>query len=68
MTIKQLILELCSILLYAIKFKMNFQELVKGCIKNDRLCQKELYNQFYSYGLKTVMAYGNSIEDSRDSQ
>ena len=45
---------------------MNFQELVKGCIKNDRLCQKELYNQFYSYGLKTVMAYGNSIEDSRE--
>ena len=45
---------------------MNFHELINGCIKNDRICQKELYNQFYSYGLKTVMAYGNSFEVSRE--
>ncbi len=45
---------------------MDFKNLIRGCINGDRTCQKLLYDEYYSYGLKIVLAYSNSIEDARE--
>ena len=45
---------------------MILHELINGCIKGDSICQRELYDQYYSYSLKTIRAYGNNFEDSRE--
>lgn len=36
---------------------------IKGCRKMDPVSQKELYTQFYSYGMSIASRYGRSLED-----
>ena len=44
----------------------NVDELVTGCLKNDRISQKKLYDE-YSPALFTVCRrYSNSVEDAED--
>ena len=41
-------------------------ELIKGCIKDDALCQKSLFNRYASTLLGVCMRYARSKEDAED--
>ncbi len=45
---------------------MNETEIIKGCIKNDRACQKVLYDYFFSEMLGVCLRYSNNEEVAMD--
>jgi RNA polymerase sigma factor (sigma-70 family) len=42
----------------------ELNSLINGCILNDRKCQKQIYNSFYSYGMAICDRYTKRKEDS----
>ena len=38
--------------------------LLKGCLKNDRKCQRSLYEHFYSYGMSISLRYSDNREEA----
>jgi RNA polymerase sigma-70 factor (ECF subfamily) len=45
---------------------MNEHEIIKGCLKNDRACQKALYEQHYSKMLGVCLRYAKDKEEAKD--
>lgn len=45
---------------------MNENEIIKGCLKNDRASQKALYEQYYSKMLGVCLRYAKEKEDAKD--
>jgi len=42
------------------------QQLLEGCIRQDRKCQKRLYEQYYGRMMAVCMRYTNNYEEARD--
>jgi RNA polymerase sigma-70 factor (ECF subfamily) len=42
----------------------DISSILRNCKKNNRLAQKELYRQFYSYSMSICMRYARSEEDA----
>jgi len=47
------------------KFETD-RELIEGCLKNNRACQKSIYDRFSSKMLGVCMRYTNSREEAED--
>jgi RNA polymerase sigma-70 factor (ECF subfamily) len=45
---------------------MEEQEIIKGCLKNDRKCQKALYEKFYGKMMGACMRYAKNRDDAKD--
>jgi RNA polymerase sigma-70 factor (ECF subfamily) len=45
---------------------MNENEIIKGCLKNDRASQKALYEQYYSKMLGVCQRYAKDKDDAKD--
>ena len=45
---------------------MDENEIVKGCLRNDRVCQKALYDNYFSPMLGVCSRYSNSEEQAND--
>jgi RNA polymerase sigma factor (sigma-70 family) len=45
---------------------MNETDIIKGCLKNDRTCQKALYEQFYSKMLGVCLRYSKTKDEAKD--
>ena len=39
-------------------------QILKGCLKNDRVSQKELYQHFYAYGMSIGLRYSRDEEEA----
>lgn len=46
---------------------MNEIDIIKGCLKNDRACQKLLYEQFYGKMLGVCLRYSKNSDDAKDT-
>lgn len=46
--------------------KETDRELIEGCLRNDRTCQKTIYDRFASKMLGVCMRYTNSREEAED--
>lgn len=44
----------------------NLKPLIKGCIKQDRASQKDLYKALYSYALGICMRYSDTKEEAQE--
>lgn len=44
----------------------KLKEILKGCQKNDRLAQKQLYKAFYRHGLSVCLRYVSNMEDAQE--
>ena len=44
----------------------HIQFLIAGCLKGNRLQQRELYEQFYGYGLKIALRYAQNREEATE--
>lgn len=44
----------------------NVDELVTGCLNNDRICQKKLYDEYSPALFAVCRRYSNSVEDAED--
>ncbi|MCC8407390.1 RNA polymerase sigma factor [Mucilaginibacter sp. UR6-1] len=42
----------------------NLQELIEGCVKQNRQCQKELYKLYYSYAMAICLRYANDRDEA----
>jgi len=40
--------------------------LIKGCLKNDRKCQRELYKYFYGYGMSISQRYATDRDEAAE--
>ncbi|MEW6468827.1 MAG: RNA polymerase sigma factor [Bacteroidota bacterium] len=45
---------------------MDEQEIIKGCLRNDRNCQKKLYERFYSKMLVVCLRYAKNRDEAKD--
>lgn len=45
---------------------MDEQEIIKGCLRNDRNCQKALYEKYYSRMLVVCMRYAKNRDEAKD--
>jgi RNA polymerase sigma-70 factor (ECF subfamily) len=45
---------------------MNENEIIKGCLKNDRASQKALYEQYYSKMLGVCLRYAKDRDNAKD--
>ena len=45
---------------------MNENEIIKGCLKNDRASQKALYEGFYGKMLGICTRYAKDRDDAKD--
>jgi RNA polymerase sigma-70 factor, ECF subfamily len=45
---------------------MNEHDIIKGCLKNDRACQKALYEQHYSKMLGVCLRYAKDKDEAKD--
>lgn len=45
---------------------MTETDIIKGCLKNDRACQKALYEQFYSKMLGVCLRYCRDRDEAKD--
>ena len=45
---------------------MELNQIITGCQKNDRSCQKQLYDLYYAYGMKVASMYSNNFEDASE--
>ena len=46
--------------------KYNEQEVVQGCIRKDRTCQKLMYERYYGSMMAVCMRYASNREEARD--
>jgi RNA polymerase sigma-70 factor (ECF subfamily) len=46
--------------------KQELQDLISGCLKNDRRCQQKIYEQFYGKMLGVCMRYANDLDSGKD--
>jgi RNA polymerase sigma-70 factor (ECF subfamily) len=46
---------------------MNEIDIIKGCLKNDRACQKLLYENFYGKMLGVCLRYSKNRDDAKDT-
>lgn len=46
-----------------VSFRVTEKELINGCIKNDRLCQSELYKRYFSMMTSVAMRYCRSEDE-----
>jgi len=44
----------------------ELHQLIRGCIKQDRKCQKMLYKEFYSFSMGICVRYTNNRDDAAD--
>lgn len=44
----------------------RFADLMNGCRRYDRTCQKEVYELFYRYALSVALRYTSSIDEARE--
>ena len=44
----------------------ELHQLIRGCIKQDRRCQKMLYKAFYSFSMGTCLRYTNNREEAAE--
>ncbi len=44
-----------------------FESVLNGCLKNDRKSQRELYQQFYAYGMSICLRYSDTREEAADT-
>ncbi|MDR3697386.1 sigma-70 family RNA polymerase sigma factor [Mucilaginibacter sp.] len=44
----------------------ELQELIKGCIKQDRKCQKELYKAFYGFAMGICLRYAGNRDEAAE--
>ncbi|BAU55109.1 RNA polymerase sigma factor [Mucilaginibacter gotjawali] len=44
----------------------DLQELIKGCIKQDRKCQKELYKAFYGFAMGICLRYAGNRDEAAE--
>jgi RNA polymerase sigma-70 factor (ECF subfamily) len=42
----------------------ELHQLIRGCIKQDRGCQKMLYKAFYSFSMGICLRYANNLEEA----
>lgn len=42
----------------------DLKELIEGCIRQNRQCQKELYKKFYSYSMAICLRYANDRDEA----
>lgn len=47
-------------------FSVTEEELIKGCIKNERLAQKRLYERFFSKMMGVCMRYSSHPEQATE--
>ncbi|MCB0659402.1 MAG: RNA polymerase sigma factor [Saprospiraceae bacterium] len=45
---------------------MDFNQIILGCRRKDRSCQKQLYDLHYAYGIKIALSYSNNIDDASE--
>lgn len=45
---------------------MDLQQIIQGCIEQDRICQKHLFDHCYHYGMKVTLAYCKDPEEARE--
>ena len=43
---------------------VNLIETIKGCIKAERSSQRQLYENFYSYGMSICLRYSKAEEEA----
>jgi len=44
----------------------ELQQLIKGCIKQDRKCQKELYKAFYGFAMGICLRYAGNRDEAAE--
>lgn len=44
---------------------MQLEDVIKGCIKNDRKSQQALYKHFYSYGMSIAIRYARDESEAK---
>jgi RNA polymerase sigma factor (sigma-70 family) len=49
-----------------VKHNLSEKELLKGCLKQDRTCQKQLFERYYSDMLTVCMRYARDEDDAYD--
>jgi RNA polymerase sigma factor (sigma-70 family) len=45
---------------------MDLLVIIEGCLRQDRICQKQLYDLCYAYGMKVTQAYCYEFEEARE--
>jgi len=43
---------------------IEIERLIRGCLKNDRKCQKALYKMFYAYGMSICIRYSHDRDEA----
>lgn len=56
----------CDVTSMKVAFSVIEEELIKGCIKNDRLAQKRLYERFYGKMMGVCMRYSSHREQATE--
>lgn len=46
--------------------KQELQDLIGGCLDNNRRCQQQIYEQFYGKMLGVCMRYANDLDSGKD--
>ncbi|MFC3366107.1 RNA polymerase sigma factor [Pedobacter fastidiosus] len=49
-----------------IKKILSFEEILKGCVKNDNGCKEMMYKSFYGYLMGIILRYTKNIADSEE--
>lgn len=49
-----------------VKKILSFEEILKGCIKNDNSCKEMMYKSFYGYLMGIILRYTKNISDSEE--
>jgi len=42
----------------------TYEDIIKGCLKRDRSCQKDLYKLYYSYGMRVCIHYAKTEDEA----
>ncbi|WP_082468465.1 RNA polymerase sigma factor [Pedobacter sp. R20-19] len=49
-----------------IKKILRFEEILKGCVKNDNSCKEMMYKSFYGYLMGIILRYTKNTSDSEE--
>ena len=49
-----------------IKKILSFEQILKGCLKNDSSCKEMMYKSFYGYLMGIILRYTKNAEDSEE--
>ncbi|UKT62284.1 RNA polymerase sigma factor [Pedobacter mucosus] len=49
-----------------IKKILSFEEILKGCVKNNNSCKEMMYKSFYGYLMGIILRYTRNISDSEE--